>query len=264
MPAGVIRETVTWYVLRLQSDDQQIVIGRPAPPDGQKTCSEVFLQVGSNVEVPDYADLMPNTNASALTTLLTEMVGIQANEHTPPPGQSRQPLRATISHAKFYLFQPQYRIADRTVLFYRQEEDFVPQAIKDTLPFFLGAVGDERYDRILALRRAKRELKLLNGGSQRRMPFGAGTIPELCLFSWTHNRPVCFQTCLHRRNSRKWLRPCMTASHGCQRHLMFSLTSRFGDYSSNGKKCVQNTSISKRKSRRPRYLALNSRGFQRR
>ena len=37
----------------------------------------------------------------------------------------------------------------------------MPQAIKDTLPFLLGAVGDERYDQILALRRAKRELKLL-------------------------------------------------------------------------------------------------------
>jgi hypothetical protein len=161
VPAGVIRETVTWYAVRLQSDNQQMVIGRPAPPDGQKTCSDVFLQVGSGVELPDYNELKANTNTSALTALLTETVGIQPNEHTPLPGQSRQPLRATISHAKFYLFQPQYRIADRTVLFYRQDEDFVPQAIKDTLPYLLGAVGDERYDRILALRRARRELKLL-------------------------------------------------------------------------------------------------------
>jgi len=161
VPAGVIRETVAWYALRLQSDNQQIVIGRPAPPGGQKTCSDVFLQVGSQVELPVYAELRPNTNTSALTVLLTEMVGIQPNEHIPLPGQSRQPLRATISHAKFYLFQPQYRIADRTVLFYRQDEDFVPQAIKDTLPYLLGAVGDERYDRILALRRARRELRLL-------------------------------------------------------------------------------------------------------
>lgn len=161
VPAGVIRETVTWYVLRLQCDDQQIVIGRPAPPDGQKTCSDVFLQVGSQVELPDYTELTPNTNTTALIVLLTEMVGFQPNEHTPPPGQSRLPLKATISHAKFYLFQPQYRIADRTVLFYRQDEDFVPQAIKDTLPYLLGAVGDERYDQILALRRARRELKLL-------------------------------------------------------------------------------------------------------
>ena len=92
VPAGVIRETVTWYVVRFQSDDQQIVIGRPAPPNGQKTCSDVFLQVGSQVEIPNYTELKPNTNTSALLVLLTEIVGIQPNEHTPPPGQSRQPL----------------------------------------------------------------------------------------------------------------------------------------------------------------------------
>ena len=41
--AGVIRDTVKWYVVRLQVKGQQVVIGRPAPPNGQKTCSEVFL-----------------------------------------------------------------------------------------------------------------------------------------------------------------------------------------------------------------------------
>ena len=161
VPAGVIRDTVVWYALRIQSDGQQIVVGRPAPPGGQKTGSEVLLEVGSEVEVPSFSELRPNANTSALNSFLTELIGITPNEYVPPVGQSRNPLRATISHAKFYLFQPQYRIADRTVLFYRQNEDFVPQAIKDTLPYFLGVVGDERYERIQALRRARRELKLL-------------------------------------------------------------------------------------------------------
>lgn len=161
IPAGVIRDSVAWYAIRLQADGQQIVIGRPAPPDGQKTCSEVFLNTGSEVGLPEYSELRPNTNTSALNSLLTELVGIQPNEHTPPPGQTRGPLGANISHTKFYLFQPQYRIADRTVLFYRQDEAFIPQAIKDTLPYLLGAVGDERYEKVLALRRARRELKIL-------------------------------------------------------------------------------------------------------
>lgn len=159
--AGVIRDAVTWYVLRLQAEGQQVVIGRPAPPDGQKTCSEVFLNTGSEVAFPVYAELKPNTNTAALNSLLTELAGIQPNEHTPPPGQTRNPLGANISHTKYYLFQPQYRIADPSVLFYRQDEDFMPQAIKDTLPYFLGAVGDERYEKVQTLRRAKRELKVL-------------------------------------------------------------------------------------------------------
>jgi len=159
--AGVIRDTVTWYVVRLQVKGQQVVIGRPAPPNGQKTCSEVFLNTGSEIALPEYAELKPNTNVAALNVLLTELVGIQPNEHAPPPSQTRNPLGANISHTKYYLFQPQYRIADPSVLFYRQDEDFMPQAIKDTLPYLLGAVGDERYEKVLALRRAKRDLKML-------------------------------------------------------------------------------------------------------
>jgi hypothetical protein len=161
VPAGVIRDTVTWYVLRIQSSKGQTVIGRPVPQGGHQTTSDVFLSVGGNVALPAFSELTPNTNTGALTSYLTELSGIAPNEHTPSGGQSRNPLQATIRHSSFYLFQPQYRIADRTVLFYRQNEDFVPQAIKDTLPYFLGAVPDDRYQRLQELRRARRDLKML-------------------------------------------------------------------------------------------------------
>ncbi len=71
------------------------------------------------------------------------------------------PTIANISHATFLLFQSQNRIADQTTLFYRQEEPFLGQAIKDTLPYFLGAATDDRFEQIQMLRRLRRELKLL-------------------------------------------------------------------------------------------------------
>ncbi len=66
-----------------------------------------------------------------------------------------------ISHTSFLLFQPQERVADPASLFYRQEEDFIPQAIKDTLPYFLGAASDDRFSQIQQLRRERRKLKQL-------------------------------------------------------------------------------------------------------
>ena len=71
------------------------------------------------------------------------------------------PLQANIRHARFLLYQPQSRIADRNLMFYRQEEPFVPQSIRDTLPYFFGASGDDQYERMQQLRRARRELRLL-------------------------------------------------------------------------------------------------------
>ena len=46
-------------------------------------------------------------------------------------------------------------------MFYRQEEPFIPQAIKDTLPYFLGASGDDQYESLQLLRRLRRELRIV-------------------------------------------------------------------------------------------------------
>ncbi len=161
IPSGVIRDKVTWYVLHVQLRNSQAIIGRPAPSGGAATTTDVFLDVGGNLDLPVFSALKKTTNSEALAEFLTEAVGIRANEHIPSEGQSRSPLQANIKHARFLLFQPQYRIADRNMMFFRQEEPFVPQSIKDTLPYFLGATGDDQFERLQALRRARRELKLL-------------------------------------------------------------------------------------------------------
>ena len=160
VPSGVIRDNVVWYVLHVRLPNTQAIIGRPAP-EGTETTSAVYLEVGGELALPEYGSLRANSNTTALEQFLTEGVGITANESVPQEGRSRAPLQANISHARFLLYQPQSRIADRNMMFYRQEEQFIPQAIKDTLPYFLGACGDDQYDRLQQLRRLRRELRIL-------------------------------------------------------------------------------------------------------
>ena len=162
--SGVIRDTVVWYVLHIQLPSSQAIIGRQAP-EGSATSTAVYLDVGSELQMPQYADLRSNSNTTALEQFLTEAVGIKANEHVPESHESSYPLRANIKHARFLLFQPQFRIADPNLMFYRQEEPFIPQHIKDTLPYFLGATGDDQYERLQRLRRLQRELRI----AQRRL-----------------------------------------------------------------------------------------------
>ena len=161
IPAGKIRKTVVWYAVKLTSESSEVIIARPAPEKGVQSNTEVFLLQGTKLKFPKLDDLEKTMNTSGLEKFLTEMIGITANRNVPKEGHSRDPLTANIKHAKFLLFQPQYRIADQTSLFYRQEDDTISQAIKDTLPYFLGAVGDERFDQVQKLRRARRKLKLL-------------------------------------------------------------------------------------------------------
>ena len=156
---AVITDNVVWYVLHGVLPSGEVIIGRPAP-QGAASTTAAYFETGGSLSLPEFADLRANSNTTALERFLTEAVGISGNETIPEEGQSRLPLQANISHARFLLFQPQNTIADHEVLFYRQKEPFIPQSIKDTLPYFLGATGDDQYSRLQEVRRLRRELRL--------------------------------------------------------------------------------------------------------
>lgn len=159
VPAGVIRNTVTWYGLRLQHSTGQIFVARRTPGQGKKVSSEIFYTTGHEVRIPRFSDLRPSTNTDTLVSLLSSELGIVENLNEPPQGQTRQPLSATIRHGLFFTFQQQDEIISRRNLFHRQDEDFITQAIKDVLPYFLGAVGDDHVARKNLLRRLREQLR---------------------------------------------------------------------------------------------------------
>jgi len=110
--------------------------------------------------------------------MLSARIGIAPNEHEPPAGTSRLPLEASLKHALFLVFQRQDEIAKRGILFHRQDEEFIPQAIKDTLPYFLGAVGDDRLALRQALRRERVSLRTLERQFRETMALRGGGLPR--------------------------------------------------------------------------------------
>jgi hypothetical protein len=59
----------------------------------------------------------------------------------------------------FFCFQGQNEVANPAILFHEQTEPFIPQAIKDTLPFFLGAVDNDEVQKRADLKRLQTELR---------------------------------------------------------------------------------------------------------
>jgi hypothetical protein len=59
IPAGVIADTVVWYVLHVRLPSGEAIIGRPAPEGTQSTTS-AYLEVGSNLRLPEFASLRNN------------------------------------------------------------------------------------------------------------------------------------------------------------------------------------------------------------
>ena len=140
VPAGVIWNSVSWYALLLQFEGSRVFVARKHPEPGKKSSETVHIEIGAELTVPGFDTLRGNSTPDQTVDQLTRLLGIVPNIHTPPMGQTRGPLEATLRHARFLLFQSQSEIANQKFLFHRQGEQFIPQAIKDTLPYFLGAV----------------------------------------------------------------------------------------------------------------------------
>ena len=160
LPEGAVTRSVHWYGAIFTVGAHSVFVGRPAPRRGQATVSGAHLALGGpQLSFPEYRELEVNSNADGATEYLTRVTGIGEYENIPPDGTLRPPLRPTVRHASLFCFQRQNEIANPRQLFHRQEEDFMPQAIKDTLPYFLGAVDREAPTLRSRLYHLRRELR---------------------------------------------------------------------------------------------------------
>ena len=175
---GVVRDNVAWYGLLLQFDKERVFVARKNPDKGQQTTSFCYIEVGEKIEVPEKNDFTSNANVAGIEEILTRRIGISENLNIPPEEQSRLPLAANIRHALYYCFQGQDEIAAKNFLFHHQSEDYITQAIKDTIPYFLGAISEEalalenersilKRKLTLAKRRLEENRSLMGGGSER-------------------------------------------------------------------------------------------------
>ncbi|ARM82909.1 DUF3732 domain-containing protein [Marinobacter salarius] len=154
---GHISQTVAWYSILLTFPDTDVFIARAAPFEGQASSAACHLVVGTSIELPENSDLHASTNVEGVTSFLTDKLGIAEQVTEVPEKQTRSPITIAFKHSRFYLFQSQDEVAARRTLFHRQAEPHIPQAIKDTLPYFMGAAEDDRLNDLERLRELKRE-----------------------------------------------------------------------------------------------------------
>ncbi|NKX17442.1 AAA family ATPase [Ochrobactrum pseudogrignonense] len=157
---GTIRKKVSWFGLHIAKGEDEVFIARDNPGPGSGTGSKVFICRGRNLAYPSLDEITKNTTEESLKEFVTRFAGIQENEHRPTSG-TRPPLEADIGHALFLCFQKQNTIASRDQLFHRMNEQFLPQAMKDTLPYFLGAVDEDHFRLFAELDELQKKLRLL-------------------------------------------------------------------------------------------------------
>jgi len=155
--AGHIRQTVDWYSVLLQFPDCQVFIARAVPLSGLKANSTAYMLVEKSIVLPKKTDLGGSTNITSVVSFLTRKIGIPEYVTEVPEGQTRPTVKIDFRHSRYYLFQSQNEIANNDILFHQQARDRVPQNIKDTLPYFIGAAEDDRLAELEVLRALKRQ-----------------------------------------------------------------------------------------------------------
>lgn len=161
VPEGVILKNVAWFAVHLLNGNEELFIARRNPGSGNASSEDIYIEKGQNTELPDYTSLAQNTNREGLVALLTAFSGITEYAFEPKEGQTRYPGIADIGKALIYCFQEQSEVANQHFLFHRQGESFLPQSIKDYMPFFLGLVGKKHIQQKEEMRKLKQKLRII-------------------------------------------------------------------------------------------------------
>ncbi|WP_294307359.1 DUF3732 domain-containing protein [uncultured Chryseobacterium sp.] len=163
IPEGIIRDTVSYFSVIVTFEDNESVFIARENPNIKGIIASTTVQLIRNIgdTIPDFDDINSNLNIDTLKEFLTRKIGISENLHI-PDSLTREPLKANFKHSRFYSYQPQYLVADPHQLFYNQNKEFVPQSIKDTLPYFLGAVNEDSLLIESEITQLKKQLNRLN------------------------------------------------------------------------------------------------------
>ena len=155
IPTGVISDRASWYYVIVQFSNERVLICRPNP-EGASTNRAMVRTGGLEVTAPMFEELEVNADTEVVKDALTKRLGIDSFTIEPAGSSLRKSFDVSVRQALFYCFQNQGEIASRDVLFHRQVENDIKTAIRDTLPYFLGAATPEQSalrQRLIATRR---------------------------------------------------------------------------------------------------------------
>jgi hypothetical protein len=168
MPPGVIRKHVKWFGTLWQLDDgSRIFLGRPALDPGRSETSKMMVTFGGpQMDVPALTHLVVNSDSDSARAQVAARIGLVDAKVVAPEGAIRGDTAINLGSAVIYCFQEQHEVANKALLFHRQDDPAIATRIRDTLPYYLGAVPGDNAAKHASLRNAKRELRAARRDAQ--------------------------------------------------------------------------------------------------
>ena len=171
--SGVVRKYADWFGVLITFNYEKCFVARKNPDIDKKFCNTMYYEISKDITLPESVNWTPNIDNVEFTKVITSRIGIEENIHF-AQSKTRDDLSANIKHALFYCIQNQYEIANPTFIFHKESEDFIKQAIKDTLPYFLGVTNRQQFILKQELQDLRRKLLILERKEKDRISIDGG------------------------------------------------------------------------------------------
>ena len=153
-------KTIAWFavVFRLPGGNRAFIAEQPHPPGVSN--QRAMLEFGNaEFTAPPMDQLRLNIDTHALRTQLGAHMGLEGVQLDSREHSTRGPVTVGLGTAVPFTLQEQHEIDNKVALFHRQEDPGIAQGLKDSLPFFLGAVDGEQAANRARLREARQALR---------------------------------------------------------------------------------------------------------
>lgn len=154
---------ISWYGVLLQfADKSRAFVARMAPTPSKISTRAMLEFGGPTFGTPEYDQLRLNTDTDGLRSQVGSRINladirVEASEYS-----SRGPVTVGLGQAVPFNLQEQHEIDSKSMLFHRQTDSGVATGLRDSLPFFLGAVDGRQAAKRAQLREARAILRRLD------------------------------------------------------------------------------------------------------
>lgn len=155
---GPIRDSVLWYGLVLNHRNAFAFAGRPRPRERAAGTSDAMWLPLTDAAPPPFEDLAANTTTGALRANLSAFSEFAEYRFDPPEDAYREALQLHVAHVLPACLQDEEDIDSKTHLFHRDAEREVKNALRDALPYWLGASDEQAPNLRFRLTEVKREI----------------------------------------------------------------------------------------------------------
>ncbi len=159
--ANVIDEKVSWFVLKLKIEGDYLLIGRKNPGK-HNSVNSAYIEPCTVDYIPETQDIRENTTIEVIMREIAERMGIILDNEKVIDRPVPTLPSITLRHSLFSSFQRTEDLLSNKHIFFNQDNTFSEQAIKKTIPYFLGYFGKGEVYKREELDRLKGERREIN------------------------------------------------------------------------------------------------------